>query len=192
MHYVLRSFSAFLLVLSFGAQVSAQPDTVPEAVSSHYDDHNFAYALSTDAERASLAQYSSSEEVTRETGSERLGRVYSALRRIRAELLAVDPTMVIRPGTTRTETEQAPARLLEIIEVHRASADRILVKAEGYLLGPQVTLELIRSYEEGAGDPSLNEQIVRRGLFSRPEVHTWVRKQDKWYRKRPYMQYLSQ
>lgn len=191
MYRVLRCFAVTLFVLCLTAPVSAQPDARSEEVSSHYDDHNLAFGLSTRAERASLAQYSSSEEVTRETGSERLGRVYSALKRVRAELLDVDPAMVIRPGTTRTETEQAPARLIQIIEVHRVSADRMLVKVEGHVLGPQVTREFIRSYEKEGQDPSLDEQIMRRGLFSRPEVHTWVRKQGRWYRKRSYMQYLS-
>ena len=190
----MKLFAHLLVVLLLALTVqhaSAQQVDLHDDLDTYYRNHNVAFALSTSAERAGLAQYSSAAEAVRETGSERLGRVYRALQTSSSYLVAVDPGMVVSPDPKGVQEEADVPRLFEVEKVHRAAPNKMYVRVMGARLGPQDVLHFIRRFEGESDDPPLEEEIARRGLVPHPEVHTWIKRDARWYRMQPYVQFLG-
>ncbi len=184
--FVVLSLAAFSAELGWtdSEEKATNNSTIPSQIAEYYRDHNFVASFSSESERGLLV-YLSHTGLPAPFKSERLGRIYKLINKLDAQLMRIDPGMVIWP-----KMDQHPVRpeLIRICDVQRDN-DEIAVEVLVYMMDTETNFKLVSLYDESGGDeeniPSQEQriQMAQMGMSAsapRKGIHKWMLTDGSW------------
>lgn len=159
---------------------------IPEDILEFYRNYNFVCAFTTRSERMRLVSCLEDGVLPKEFESQRYQEVLSRMKRLIAQVLIIDPEMVMPRGVGK-DLQKVVFRQ-ELFEVHsyRRIKDGAGVDVLTYSMQPETALRYIQEYENNQGDTSklptedeiLNE--ARSLIEQRRETHNWSYINGRW------------
>jgi hypothetical protein len=185
---ILGILSILLLLLPIQGnndKVKHKSPILPPQISEFYDSYNFISSFSTGTERKVLIEKYSKYGIPEDMETERLGKVFNQMKKLKERLFVMDSEMVLWVGPTYKfwRFHFRPV-LLDVLSIHVAG-DTAVVEVASYNTEPETILRFISSYEESNGDiqevPSLEERILH-AKCSDPEkvFHRWAFGNGGW------------
>jgi hypothetical protein len=184
-------FGIFIILL-FHAQshgnsgsVCSENGILPPQISDFYDSYNFISSFSTGAEREKLIEKYGKNGIPEEMETERLGKVFNRMIRLKDQFFDMDSEMVLWVGPTPKfwKFHFRPV-LFDVLGV-QVSGETAVVDVVSYEVEPDKILRFISAYEQSNGDtqkiPSPKERILQAKCRT-PEkvIHRWVHQNGKW------------
>jgi hypothetical protein len=188
-HTLILGILSILLLLPLvhanSARVYSESPIFPTQISEFYDRYNFISSFSTGAERKMLIEKYSKNGAPEEMKTERLGKVFNQMSRLKDQIFVMDSEMVLWVGPTPKfwRFHFRPV-LFDVIGI-QVSGDTAIVDVMSYEVEPDMVLRFISSYEQSDGDthkiPSSEERILRANCQTPGKVvHRWVLQNGKW------------
>jgi len=169
-------------------KVFSDKSILPPQISDFYDSYNFISSFSTGAERKMLIEKYSKNGIPEELETERLGKVFKQMKRLKDQFLVLDSEMVLWVGPTPKfwKFHFRPV-LFDILGV-QISGETVVVDVVSYEVEPDMILRFISLYEQSNGDthkiPSPKERILKANCRTPGKVfHRWVRQNGKWKKR---------
>ncbi len=179
-----------ILLLSSSIQANrerakSESAIMPPQISEFYDCYNFISSFSTQAERKVLIEKYSKYGIPEDMKTERLGKVFIQMKKLKDYFFVMDSEMVFWVGPTPKfwKFHFRPV-LFDVLGVH-VSGDMAVVDVVSHNVEPETILRFISAYEENNGDaqkvPSPEERILQ-ARCSDPQkvIHKWVLQNGKW------------
>ncbi len=159
---------------------------IPEEILEFYRNYNFVCAFTTQSERMRLASCLEDGVLPREFADQRYLDVFSRMKRLIAQVLIIDPEMVLPQGVGG-DLQKVVFRQ-ELFEVHhyRRMKNGAGVDVLTYSILPEMALRYIQEYEDNQGDPSklpTEDEILeeaRSMIEQRRETHNWNYINGRW------------
>ena len=185
---VLGMISILLLLSSIQANRESagyESSSMPPQISEFYDSYNFISSFSTRAERKILIEKYSQYGIPEDMKTERLGKVFVQMKKLKDQFFVMDSEMVLWVGPTPKfwKFHFRPV-LFDVLGFH-VSGNTAAVDVVSYNVEPETILRFILAFEESNGDaqkiPSPEERILR-AKCSDPQkvIHKWVLQNGMW------------
>ncbi len=169
-------------------RVCYESTILPPQISEFYDSYNFISSFSTGAERKMLIEKYSKNGIPEDMETERLGKVFTQMRRLKDQFFVMDSEMVLWVGPTPKfwRFHFRPV-LFDVLGIH-ISGDTAVVDVVSYEVEPDMILRFISAYEQSTGDtqkiPSPEERILQANCRTPGKVfHRWVLQNGKWKKR---------
>lgn len=161
---------------------------LPSQISGFYDSYNFVSSFSTGAEREMLIVKYGKNGIPEDMETERLGRVFNRMKRLKDQFVDMDSDMVlwVGPSPKFWKSHFRPV-LFDVLGVH-VSGNTAVVDVLAYEIAPETILRFISTYEQSDGDtqkiPSPEERILE-AKCNTPEkaLHRWILQNGKWKKR---------
>jgi hypothetical protein len=185
---ILGVISILLLVSTSRAnteKIGSEGPILPPQISEFYDSYNFISSFSTRAERKILIERYSQYGIPEDMKTERLGKVFIQMKKLKDRFFVMDSEMVLWVGPTPKfwRFHFRPV-LFDVLDFH-VSGDTAVVDVASYNVEPETILRFIFVYEESDGDaqkfPTPEERILQAKCNDPQKViHRWVLQNGKW------------
>jgi hypothetical protein len=169
-------------------RVCSESPILPPQISEFYDSYNFISSYSTGAEREMLIEKYSKNGMPEEMGTERLGKVFNQMIRLKEQFFVMDSDMVLWVGPTPKfwKFHFRPV-LFDVLGI-QISGDTAVVDVLSYDVEPDNILRFISAYEQSKGDsqkiPSPKERVLQAKCRTPQKVfHRWVLQNGKWKKR---------
>lgn len=158
---------------------------LPPQISEFYDRYNFISSFSTGAEREILIERYSKNGIPEDMETERLGKVFNQMRRLKDQFFVMDSEMVLWVGPTPKFWRFHFRPVLFGVLGIQVSGDTAVVDVVSYEVEPDMILRFISSYEQNNGDTqkilSPEERIIQANCRTPGKVfHRWILQNGKW------------
>jgi len=164
---------------------SSESPVLPPQISEFYDGHNFICSFSTGTEREMLIAKYGKNGIPEDMETERLGKVFNRMKRIKEMFLVEDSEMVLWVGPTPKfwKSHFRPV-LFDILGIH-VSGGTAVVDVVSHEVEPDMILRFIQAYEQSKGNtqkiPSSEERIFQARCRTPEKVfHRWILQNGKW------------
>jgi hypothetical protein len=161
---------------------------LPPQISEFYDSYNYISSFSTGAEREKLIEKYSKNGMPEEMRTERLGKVFNHMKRLKDQFFDRDPGMVLWVGPTAKfwKFHFRPV-LFDVLGI-QISSDTAVVDVLSYEVELDKILRFISAYEKSNGDsqkiPSPKERVLQAKCRTPQKVfHRWVLQNGKWKKR---------
>lgn len=169
-------------------KAKSESSILPPQISEFYDRYNFISSFSTGAERKMLIEKYSQYGIPEDMKTERLGKVFFQMKKLKDQFFVMDSEMVLWVGPTPKfwKFHFRPV-LFDVLGFH-VSGDTAVVDVASYNVEPETLLRFISAYEKSNGDaqkvPSPEERILQ-AKCSDPEklFHRWILQNGKWKKR---------
>ena len=169
-------------------EVKPESPVLPPQISEFYDNYNFVSSFSTQAERKMLIEKYSKQGIPEHMKTERLGKVFNTMKKLKDRFFVTDSEMVLWVGPTHKfwKFHFRPV-LFDVLDIH-VSGDRAVVDVVSYRIEPEKILRFIRAYEESKGEtqkvPTPEERIRHAECLDPEKVfHRWVFQNGNWKKR---------
>ncbi|MGB6339653.1 MAG: hypothetical protein WBF32_07745 [Candidatus Aminicenantaceae bacterium] len=161
---------------------------LPPQISEFYNGYNFISSFSTGAEREMLIERYSKNGIPEDMETERLGKVFNRMMRLKDQFFVMDSEMVLWVGPTPKfwKFHFRPV-IFDVLGI-QISGDTAVVDVVSYEVEPDMILRFISSYEQSNGDtqkiPSPEERILQANCRTPGKIfHRWVLQNGKWKKR---------
>jgi len=177
-----------VLVWGGGTWLSGEQENklIPQDILKFYQNYNFVCAFTTPSERMRLVSCLEEGILPDELDNQRFQEIFSRMKRLIAQVLIIDPDMVLPPGVGK-DLQKVVFRQ-ELFEVHsyRRNKDGAGIDVIAYAIKPEMAVRYISEYEDNQGNASklpTDAQILDEAgsrIERRSETHSWKYINGRW------------
>jgi len=188
---ILGILSIFLLYPPSHAKsdrLCSESSILPPQISEFYDSYNFISSFSTGVERKMLIEKYSKNGIPEEMQTERLGKVFNQMKRLKDQFFVLDSEMVLWVGPTPKFWKFHFRPVLFEVLSFQVSGDTAVVDVMSYEVEPDMILRFISVYEQSQEEinknPSPREKILQTKCRAPGKVfHSWILQNGKWKKR---------
>jgi hypothetical protein len=177
-----------VLVCSGGTWLSGEQENklIPQDILKFYRDYNFVCAFTTPSERMRLVSCLEEGILPDELDNQRYQEIFSCMKRLIAQVLIIDPDMVLPPGVGKDMQKVVFRPELFEVPSYRRIKDGAGIDVIAYAMRPEMTARYISGYEDNQGDASklpTEAQILEEAgsrIEQRRETHSWKYINGRW------------
>ncbi len=179
---------AGVLFYGWGIILSGEQENrlIPEDILEFYRNYNYVCAFTTPSERMRMAACLDDGVLPAEMDSRRYHEIFSRMKRVIAQVLIIDPEMVLPHGVGKNLQKVVFRQELFEVRAFRRNNGEAGIDVFAYALEPEMALRYISEFEDNQGDSSKITteaeilQEARSRIVQRRETHNWNYRNGRW------------